>query len=105
MGNKKTNSLRPVFELVRQIKYSNGKVAQWGPSYYVEEKSDAIKQIWSDLEVLTKTHINANDPCKVSFDAVDNPTASFTFPDKLADTSTSTDTITWRIEKRTKIVA
>lgn len=105
MGNKKTNSLRTTFELVRKIKYSNGKVAQWGPLYFVEEKSDAVKQIWADIEILAKTHLDAHKPFKFSFDAGDNPTASFTFPDELADTSTSTDTVTWHIEQRTKIVA
>ena len=95
-NEKKQHSLRTAFELVRKIKYSNGDVAQWGPSCFVESKNDASKQIWSDLDTLAKIHLDANDPVNMAFEAGDNPIASFTFNE--------TNTISWHIEKRTKIV-
>ncbi len=100
MRNKNTYSVQPAFELVRKIKYSNEHVADWGPLYFVKDENDAVEQMWSDLEVLTKQHVNANEPFKMSFVGGDSPTASFTW----YDTHGGANTITWHIEKRTKIV-
>lgn len=100
MGTGNTKSVRQEFELVRNIKYSNGEVAQWGPSYFVEDKNAAVKQIWSDIDTLTEMHINSTEPFKMTFESGDNPTASFTYH----ETSKHTNTISWRIETHTKLV-
>lgn len=89
----------PAYELVRRIQHENKTVTQWGQLYFSEDLGAIKKQIWDDLQDLTQRHIDSTQPCKVEFDLSDNPTASFTF----YVTADQPNTITWRVEKRTKI--
>jgi hypothetical protein len=100
MGASNNNLSIYEFELIRKIKYSTGDVSDWGPSYCVDSQTVAVKQIWSDLERLSTMHLDLTSPFKMTFEAGDNPTASFTF---FNDTDeNNANTISWRIEKRIK---
>lgn len=99
MAKKPLQTLVPAYELVRQIQHENKEVTQWGPLYFSEYIGAIKKQIWDDLQDLTQRHIDSARPCKVEFDLSDNPTASFTF----YVTDDQPNTITWRVEKRTKL--
>ena len=99
MTKKPLQTLVPAYELIRQIQHENKKVTQWGPIYFSEDMGAIKKQIWDDLQDLTQRHIDSTDSCKVELDLSDNPTASFTF----YVTAGQPNTITWRVEKRTKI--
>lgn len=84
------------YEVVRCITDSNGVIAQWGPDCFVDNKSIAVKQIQSDLEMLINSHIDSCQSFKMSFEQGDTVTASFTFH----ETTIGTNTITWKIKKR-----
>jgi hypothetical protein len=99
MANK-DHTLVPAFELVRQIQYGNVSAAQWGPTYYSEDKNAIIQQIWDDIKDLTQRHVDSKQTCKMSFELNDNPTASFTF----WETADKPNTITWRVENRVRII-
>lgn len=96
----KTPKLVPAFELVRQIQYENVSGAKWGPDYFSEDKNAIVQQIWEDIQDLTQRHVDSKQPCKVSFELSDMPTASFTF----WEAADKPNTITWRVENRTRIV-
>jgi hypothetical protein len=83
------------FELVRKITdHKDGNTLQWGPTFYVSTKHEAIQQIWNDIERLIHSDIDGDKQFKMSFDTNDI-TASYTFVE-LGRPST----ITWRLEPR-----
>ena len=82
------------YEVVRRITDSNGVTTQWGPDCFDDDKTNAVKQIQTDLETLINSHVDSGQPFKTTFEQGDTVTASFTFHEP----TIGTNTITWKIK-------